>query len=264
MAAVSTFSWLDHRDEDQQRVREALAAFDQPGIVDPLGFGAVRDTFSDMLFRGLSTVQTRARYFLLVPWAYQRLDAENVRPSNGSRRTRELEVATIEALRHGSEDQDGIIGRYSRPATKQLPSSIYWGGLARLGIRAFPGTRQEYVASIPQRRSRGAKGEDPWPGLLPEPDGVFEETTLRLSTQGAEFLRDRILRSTPGTYLGLLVRDGDLDQDGDLPWTPRRRPRRHRPSRVSSSTRSCSTGWRSVNRGRTTFSPTWPRWTRTR
>jgi hypothetical protein len=34
----------------------------------------VRDAFSEMLFPGLSTVQTRARYFLLVPWAYRRLD----------------------------------------------------------------------------------------------------------------------------------------------------------------------------------------------
>lgn len=55
-------------------MREALAAFDQPGIVDPLGLGMVRDAFSEMLFPGLSTVQTRARYFLLVPWAYRRLD----------------------------------------------------------------------------------------------------------------------------------------------------------------------------------------------
>jgi hypothetical protein len=73
VVAVSTFSWLDHRDEDQRRVREALSAFDQPGMVDPLGFGVVRDAFSEMLFPGISTVQTRARYFLLVPWAYRRL-----------------------------------------------------------------------------------------------------------------------------------------------------------------------------------------------
>ncbi len=219
MAAVSTFSWLDHRDEDQQRVREALAAFDQPGIVDPLGFGAVRDTFSDMLFPGLSTVQTRARYFLLVPWAYRRLDVEKVPPSEGARRARELEVASIAALCKGSEDQNGIIGRYSQAATKQLPSFIYWGGLGRLGIRGFPGTRQEYVATIPQRRSRGATGEDPWPGLPPEPDGIFEEATLRLSPEEAEFLQDRILRSTRGTYLELLVRDGGPNEDGDLPWT---------------------------------------------
>lgn len=220
MTAVSTFTWLDHRDEDQLRVRDALAAFDQPGIVDPLGFGIVRDTFSDMLFPGVSTVQTRARYFLLVPWAYRRLDVEKVAPADGARRARELEVATIQALLQGSDDDEGIIGRNSRAATKQLPSFIYWGGLARWQIRAFAGTRQEYVASLAQRRARAdAPHDDPWPGLPPEPDGVFDETTLQLPPAEAEFLMDRVLRSTKGTYLEQLVRDGDPDQDGDLPWT---------------------------------------------
>jgi hypothetical protein len=219
VVAVSTFSWLDHRDEDQRRVREALSAFDQPGMVDPLGFGVVRDAFSEMLFPGISTVQTRARYFLLVPWAYRRLDVEKVRSRDGARRARELEVATIEALLRGSDSLEGIIGRNRRAATKQLPSFIYWGGLGRWGIRAYRGTRQEYVGSLDRRRPTMADGsEEPWPGLPPEPPGVFEETSLRLAADEAEFLVDRTVRATSGTYLELLVRDGAADQDGELPW----------------------------------------------
>jgi hypothetical protein len=223
MTAVSTFTWLDHRDEDQQRVREALAAFDQPGIVDPLGFGVVRDVFSDLLFPGVSTVQTRARYFLLVPWAYRRLDRERVSPRDGARRARELELATIEALLRGSEDKGGVIGQNSRASTKQLPSFIYWGGLGRWGIRRFPGTRQEYVATLGQRRRMRVADEDagpgdPWPGLPEEPPGVFEETTLRLPVDEAEFLRNRAMLATRGTYLELLLRDGHRDQHADVPW----------------------------------------------
>src|SRR5437016_2751291 len=111
MSAISTFTWLDHREDDAQRVREALAAFDEQGMVDPLGFGVVRDAFSEQLFPGISTVQTRARYFLLVPWVYRRLDDEGVPPSEGTTRARELEVALIEALLRGSTDPAGIIGR---------------------------------------------------------------------------------------------------------------------------------------------------------
>ena len=88
MVAVSTFTWLDHRDDDQQRIRDALAAFDQPGIVDPLGLGVVRVAFSDTLFPGLSTVQTRARYFLLVPWVYRELDRRKVAARDGAQQTR--------------------------------------------------------------------------------------------------------------------------------------------------------------------------------
>jgi hypothetical protein len=43
MVAVSTFTWLDRREEDADRVREALAAFDEQAMVDPIGFGVVRD-----------------------------------------------------------------------------------------------------------------------------------------------------------------------------------------------------------------------------
>ncbi len=39
MTPASTFTWLDRNDEHQERVREALAAFDSPDIVDPLGLG---------------------------------------------------------------------------------------------------------------------------------------------------------------------------------------------------------------------------------
>jgi len=227
LTAVSTFTWLDHRDDDQQRVRDALAAFDQPGIVDPLGFGVVRDTFSEMLFPGVSTVQTRARYFVFVPWVYQRLDRERVAPQDGARRARDLELALIEALLRGTAEgeRQGIIGRFSRQRTKQLPSFVYWGGLGRWGIRRFPGTRQEYVASLGRRSTRHQVEQDevdprvPWPGLPEEPDGLLQESTLALVPSEADFLRDRVLRATKGTYLELLVRDSTPEQDGREPWS---------------------------------------------
>lgn len=33
-----------------------------------LGFAPIRDAFADYFFPGTSTIQTRARYFLFVPW----------------------------------------------------------------------------------------------------------------------------------------------------------------------------------------------------
>ena len=222
---VSTFTWLDATDKDQQRVREALAAFEQPGMVDPLGLGVIRDTFSDILFPGISTIQTRARYFLLVPWVFRRLDREKTTSSSGLRRARELEVATIEALMRGSSDREGIIGRESGAATKRLASVIYWGGLGAWGIRRFDGTIQEYVATLDRRRQEGSRNgrrnpaELLWPGLPEEPDGLFESATLELSPEESEFLRDRAMLATKGSYLELLLRDGSTEQRGDAPWT---------------------------------------------
>jgi len=227
---TSTFSWLDLRDEEAQRVREALAGFDNQGMVDPLGFGVVRDAFSEMLFPGVSTVQTRARYFVLVPWIFMQLDLEHIRPSDGLEREKELERDLIEALLRGSTDREGIIGREARQSTQQLPSFIYWGGLGRWGIRRFDGTRREYFQTLGRRpQLLKTESEDevdptigPWHGDLPEapqpPSSLYEATSLTLSAEEAEFLTDRILNSVPESYLAMLVRDGSVDQEADSPW----------------------------------------------
>jgi hypothetical protein len=218
---TSSFTWLDHAPDDARRVREALAAFDEQGMVDPLGFGVVRDAFSELLFPGTSTVQTRARYFLLVPWVYRRLDTEHVSPAAGAARARELEVELIESLLRGGSP-DGVIGQVARRAVKQLPSFVYWGGLARWDIRRFAGTRADYVATLAERHRRanaGEPGPGEWhPNLPSEPDGLYDATSLQLAEVEAEFLRDRILNAAPASYLAVLVRDGDTSQTGSTPW----------------------------------------------
>jgi hypothetical protein len=228
--AVSTFTWLDHREDDAQRVREALGAFDEKGMIDPLGVGPVRDAFSDMLFPGISTIQTRARYFLIVPWVYRSLDTDGIGPQDGARVARERELAVIESLLRGSDDHDGVIGRFARQATKQLPSFVYWGGLGTWGIRRFDGTRADYVASLDARRRRrgwaetedgetpAAAGQTWHPGLPPTPDDLFDATTLALTGDEALFLQGRVLDSAPGTFLALLLRDGSSADHGDMPW----------------------------------------------
>lgn len=137
----------------------------------------------------------------------------------------------IEALLRGGDNQDGIIGRFARGATRQLPSFVYWGGLGRWGIRRFDGSRQDYVASLDARqrlrRSRSAidadetsiTGIDAWhPGLPSHPDVLLETALLELTFDEALFLQGRILDRAPATYVALLARDGRSDQWGDLPW----------------------------------------------
>ena len=69
---MSLIAWLDTSADEQRRVREIVALFTDKGTLDELGIGQIRDAFSDGMFPGTSTIQTRARYLLFVPWLYQR------------------------------------------------------------------------------------------------------------------------------------------------------------------------------------------------
>ncbi len=55
-------------------MHQVIDLFREKGTLDELGIGAIRDALSDLLFPGTSTIQTRPRYFLLVPWAFLRLE----------------------------------------------------------------------------------------------------------------------------------------------------------------------------------------------
>jgi hypothetical protein len=100
--------WLDQSEEQQRRMREVISLFAQSGTVDDIGIGVVRDAFSDLLFPGLSTVQTRIRYFLFVPSVYERLENQRVPTSRAAKKTRQQEVELISSLRVGRSETGAL------------------------------------------------------------------------------------------------------------------------------------------------------------
>ena len=71
---TSTFTWLDYSEHERRQFDEIIKGFNEKDTRDELGLGSVRDAFANMLFPGVSTIQTRARYFLFVPWVYQEVE----------------------------------------------------------------------------------------------------------------------------------------------------------------------------------------------
>ena len=49
-------------------MREIVNLFSERESRDELGIGQVRDAISDLMWPGTSTLFTRARYFLFIPW----------------------------------------------------------------------------------------------------------------------------------------------------------------------------------------------------
>ena len=77
----STLSWLDSSEHERRTVLQLVSALNETGTLDELGIGSIRDTFSDVLFPGTSTIQTRGRYFLFVPWIMQMVEASSTSKS---------------------------------------------------------------------------------------------------------------------------------------------------------------------------------------
>lgn len=60
--------WIDFSKGERDKVFSVMHLLEEQGAVDELGIGIIRDAFADYFFPGTSTVQTRAKYFLIVPY----------------------------------------------------------------------------------------------------------------------------------------------------------------------------------------------------
>lgn len=126
---MSTFVWLDYSERERRKMLDVVDLFREHDTRDELGIGSVRDAFADMLLPGTSTIMTRARYFLLVPWTYQRLERLRVGSAEIAARARRAELNLVQPI-EDSNDNDGNIGKLAKTTLKRLPSSVYWQGLS--------------------------------------------------------------------------------------------------------------------------------------
>ena len=139
----SELSWIDFSAEDKNAMLNVINMFREQDTRDELGFASIRDSYSDYFFPGTTTIQTRAKYMLFVPWIYQRIESKNIEPSKIEDKARNEEVRLIHCLKENNQTE-GLIGMYAGSTLQRLPSNIYWFGLLSWGIRFFPGTIYEY------------------------------------------------------------------------------------------------------------------------
>ena len=232
----STFGWLDSSEDERRAVLELVSALNEPGTLDELGIGSIRDTIADALFPGTSTIQTRARYFLFIPWILQMVEGSSAR--RAEERTRQLQLQLCDALDKSHGPNEGVIGREARNALQRWPLSIYWLGLARWGIRRHSESIPSYFATIRQpsswllaggaleeqvegRRDEAADGvRGNWADVPRPPTGFPEIASFALTAEEGHFLRERIVLTHPQTYLAHILRTNEAEESrsGIFPW----------------------------------------------
>lgn len=154
-----SLGWIDFSKNERDKVLNVIHLLDEPAAVDELGIGAIRDAFADYFFPGTSTVQTRAKYFLIVPYVLMEAgsgkygsDLNNIlrRIDSEERHCRDILIKT---------SNDGVIGSLvPKSWVLRTPSNIYWNGIKRIGIFKEDLSVKEYISqSIIQRRLKKAK-----------------------------------------------------------------------------------------------------------
>lgn len=217
----SILSWIDHDSEAYARSKRIMALFSERNTQDALGLGGIRDSFSDILFPGTSTIHTRLRYMLIVPWVYLYQEEKGVLSREFGRAVDAMERDLIDVLSETVSDKEwGVFGGSSGRALKRLPSEVYWGGLGSWGIKLYPGTQNQYYRDIDliyRRRKADEKYGDgtddsvnygfyTWHPRLPSPpEGFPSRLDIRMRREEARFVQDRIKNEHPESLLSHLA-----------------------------------------------------------
>lgn len=228
--------WIDFSKSERNKVLSVLDMLSEAGTLDELGIAPVRDGFANIFFPGTSTIQTRAKYFLIVPYALK--DMEYGNESNPNRVLRafdEVERHCGERFLQNGKDTDGIIGSRSLRQgrwVKRTPADIYWAGLRSYGI--FTGgtlSLAEYVRAmcamknqkntltkLGNRNDRAEEkgGDDRDAGglfrmqfwKLPTYDQDWEkDLDIKLTAEEGEFLKRQIVTTYPDSMMAYILKN---------------------------------------------------------
>jgi Family of unknown function (DUF6361) len=238
---MSWLQWLDYSSAQRDAALDLLAAQKDKGTLDELGIGSVRDAIADHLFPPLNTIQTRAKYFLFIPWIYRKVERGAVADERLAQACATGERQLIQALlASDAEDKAGLIGREAQDKLQRLPSGIYWAGLRRLGIFRGESSMAEYLSEVIEIRGRAkhrqqsaedaptesvATPSQSWDVGLPVAEADLLKTCdFSFSREQATYLREKTLAMPTASgkeclLQWLLQAGGSADlKDVNFPW----------------------------------------------
>ena len=228
--------FIDFSKEERNKILSTLKLLGEQNALDELGIGVIRDAYADILFPGISTLQTRAKYFVLIPYLFEEALAQAEKGKLRSGREIQRWIQTTEdklvgtMVANSTPGTTGIIGSVAlkqKRSVKTKPSAIYWSGLRTFGIlrnerfslsSACAATMQTAkLRNEVELKTDGDSYDDATAAnagdtlFLPlHPDYIVEkEAAIELTYKEADFLQTCIQRSplTRGSLLAFLVKN---------------------------------------------------------
>lgn len=126
--------FIDFSKDERNKILATLKMLGVQMALDELGIGVIRDAYADILFPGISTIQTRAKYFVLLPYIFRAAEKQKLTSGREIQKwiiAKEDKFVKI-LVDNSSPEANGIIGRDAlsqNRVVKMKPSAIYWNGM---------------------------------------------------------------------------------------------------------------------------------------
>ena len=228
--------WIDFSKTERSKILSVLDLLSQDGTLDELGIAPIRDGFSNLFFPGTSTIQTRAKYFFIVPYALKELELNNeTNPNKILKALDEMERQCGELFLEQNSNEDGVIGKRSLQSSKWVkrsPADIYWAGLRKYGIftggsmslteyvRAFCVIKNQKTTlrNLGNRNDTAEENETDdknagdrfimqfWKMPLYN-EYWLENLSMKLTKSEGEFLKDQIIHNCPNTMISYILKN---------------------------------------------------------
>lgn len=236
---MAEFGWVYFSKEQKEVAGTIIKMMSQEGMVDELGIGAIRDAFANQLFPGISTVQTRAKYFFIVPYIlkeYENLYLQGRITKNASKYLEDEENKLMWQLSdyYKTIEKSGVIGITLPPRQKivRRPSSIYWNGIGLykliatngLGVDAFLNTQINTKAHnvfselVMDDSDNGDDLELNYNNKLKINSSILlqsnwrENLNIELSNYEAELLSSAIIKTQPNTLFAYILQNKEAQE----------------------------------------------------
>ena len=201
------FGWIDFSNEQRDKVFSVIELLNTGGTVDELGIGSVRDNIADWLFPGVSTIQTRPKYFIILTdiflgYLQRYQEGEKLPLLSAYLKSEEHRIMHLLAKNHSYKDGDGVIGVTVAQTNGELArkaSSVYWNGLRTHKLIDTELSSTEYLIQndLSKFNTDGDVMDDKH--LIKEQfairaplfSAIKEDIRMELSEEEANYLRDQ-------------------------------------------------------------------------
>lgn len=231
----SSLGWIDFSDNDRQKALKVIELLKGEGTIDELGIGVIRNSLSDAMFPGITTIMTRAKYYFIVPRILHDFITEKPAKIKAKQylSLKENEIMNQLAVKYDYSEDKKIMGISIAKRNKDLPANkweelrykpsvIYWSALRRYSFyngelslsnlldvidrKSKPDSAYTYIPTEGETSNdKDAEASESYFSLPDHPKEWQKNLTINLTPIEADFLKHRIMDEYGNSLLAKIL-----------------------------------------------------------